>query len=278
MKLSNHPHAPSASQILNLSPRKIGRCNWVGLKTLVEKEVGRFMNVYMQTLIAPVVTLVLFFAVFTLSFKQHISDGLGVSGMQFLAPGLLMMTMIQNAFSNPSSSLIIAKVQGNIVDILMPPLAPWEVLSGLIVGALARCLLIGFLGYAAISLFVHLPISSILHVLVFGFLGNMMLATMGVLAGLWADKFDHMATVTNFIITPLTFLSGTFYALSALPDMWQKIALFNPFFYMIDGFRAGFIGHAETPVTQGVLILMALNILLMTGAWAMLKTGYKTKS
>lgn len=276
--MSNHPNNSSSDAILSLTPRKIGTCNWVGLKTLVEKEVGRFMNVYMQTLIAPVVTLVLFFAVFTLSFKQHISDGLGVSGMQFLAPGLLMMTMIQNAFSNPSSSLIIAKVQGNIVDILMPPLAPWEVLSGLIIGALARCLLIGILGYGAISFFVHLPISSVWHVFAFGFLGNMMLATIGVLAGLWADKFDHMATVTNFIITPLTFLSGTFYALSALPDMWQKVALFNPFFYMIDGFRAGFIGHAETPVVQGLLILAGLNVLLMLGAWAMLKTGYKTKS
>ncbi len=260
------------------APRKIGRCNAVGLWTLIEKEVGRFLNVYMQTLIAPVVTLVLFFAVFTLSFKQHMADGIGVSGMQFLAPGLLMMTMIQNAFSNPSSSLIIAKVQGNIVDILMPPLAAWEVLTGMMVGAMIRCMMIGILGFTAISIFVTIPIHSFFHILAFGLLGNMMLAAIGVIAGLWADKFDHMATVTNFIITPLTFLSGTFYALGSLPEVWQKIALFNPFFYMIDGFRAGFIGHGETSFVTGFLVLSTLNILLLLGAWWMLKTGYKTKS
>ncbi|MDD3021775.1 MAG: ABC transporter permease [Alphaproteobacteria bacterium] len=260
------------------APRKIGRCNAIGLWTLIEKEVGRFMNVYMQTLIAPVVTLVLFFAVFTLSFKQHMTGGIGVSGMQFLAPGLLMMTMIQNAFSNPSSSLIIAKVQGNIVDILMPPLAAWEVLTGMMVGAMTRCLVIGFLGFVAISIFVTIPVHSIVQIITFGLLGNMMLAAIGVIAGLWADKFDHMATVTNFIVTPLTFLSGTFYALGSLPEVWQKIALFNPFFYMIDGFRAGFIGHGETPLVTGFLVLLGLDILLLGVAWWMLKTGYKTKS
>ncbi len=260
------------------APRKIGRCNAIGLWTLIEKEVGRFMNVYMQTLIAPVVTLVLFFAVFTLSFKQHMADGIGASGMQFLAPGLLMMTMIQNAFSNPSSSLIIAKVQGNIVDILMPPLAAWEVLTGMMVGAMTRCLVIGFLGFGAISIFVTIPVHSIVQIITFGLLGNMMLAAIGVIAGLWADKFDHMATVTNFIVTPLTFLSGTFYALGSLPEVWQKIALFNPFFYMIDGFRAGFIGHGETPLVTGFLVLLGLDILLLGVAWWMLKTGYKTKS
>ncbi len=262
----------------NLTPRRIGACNWIGLKTLIEKEIGRFMNVYMQTLIAPIVTLMLFFAVFTLSFKQHIAEGMGMTAMEFLAPGLLMMTMIQNAFSNPSSSLIIAKIQGNIVDILMPPLAAWEVLTGLVVGALTRCLLIGILGYAAMNLIVPLPVASIWHILVFGLLGNLMLAALGIMAGLWAEKFDHMATVTNFIVTPLTFLSGTFYALSALPDEWQKIALFNPFFYMIDGFRAGFIGHAEVSETTGLAALVMLDVLLLIGAWAMLKTGYKTKS
>jgi len=274
-KLSN-TLSPTNPQ--NLTPRRIGACNWIGLKTLIEKEIGRFMNVYMQTLIAPIVTLMLFFAVFTLSFKQHIAEGMGMTAMEFLAPGLLMMTMIQNAFSNPSSSLIIAKIQGNIVDILMPPLAAWEVLTGLVVGALTRCLLIGILGYAAMNLIVPLPVASIWHILVFGLLGNLMLAALGIMAGLWAEKFDHMATVTNFIVTPLTFLSGTFYALSALPDEWQKIALFNPFFYMIDGFRAGFIGHAEVSETTGLAALVMLDVLLLIGAWAMLKTGYKTKS
>lgn len=275
LKLSN---IQSPANPNNLTPRHIGACNWVGLQTLIEKEVGRFLNVYMQTLIAPIVILLLFFAVFSLSFKQHLADELGVSGMVFLAPGLLMMTMIQNAFSNPSSSLIIAKIQGNIVDILMPPLAAWEVLIGLVVGALARCLLIGIMGFVAMGLIVDLPVSSVPLILAYGFLGNLMLAALGIMAGLWAEKFDHMATVTNFIVTPLTFLSGTFYALSALPEFWQKIALFNPFFYMIDGFRAGFIGHAETSIALGVTVLTVLDFLLLALAWAMLKTGYKTKS
>lgn len=261
-----------------LTPREMSGTNWIGLRTLVEKEIGRFMTVYMQTLVAPVMTLMLFFTVFNLSFKQHISDGVGVSGMLFLAPGLLMMTMIQNAFANPSSSLIIAKVQGNIVDILMPPLSAGEVLTGLVFGAMVRCLLIGLIGIAAMLMIVPLTFQSVGIIFLFGILGNMMLATLGVMAGLWAEKFDHMATVTNFIITPLTFLSGTFYSLHSLPELWQKLALFNPFFYMIDGFRAGFIGHAETSLVTGAAILVVINILLLGGAWWMLKTGYKTKS
>ncbi len=264
-------------KLISMTPRHIGAFNAIGLKTLVEKEVGRFMNVYMQTLIAPVVTLVLFFAVFNLSFKQHIAEDSGFSGMLFLGPGLLMMTMIQNAFANPSSSLIIAKVQGNIVDILMPPLSATEVLVGLMVGAIVRCAMIGVLGFVAMSAIVPLPVSSVGEILLFGVLGNMALAFLGIMAGLWAEKFDHMATVTNFIITPLTFLSGTFYSLEALPSLWQKLALFNPFFYMIDGFRAGFIGHAEASQITGAVILVVLNVILGGLAWLMLKSGYKTK-
>lgn len=263
---------------IDLNPRRIKGINRIGFLSLVEKEIGRFMNVYMQTLIAPVVTMVLFFAVFTLSFKQHIATGMGVSGMQFLAPGLLMMTMTQNAFANTSSSLIIAKVQGNIVDILMPPLSSLELLAGMLTGSLVRSVLIGSIGYATMSIFVSLPVSSVSVAILFSFLGNLMLAVMGVMAGIWADRFDHMATVTNFIITPLTFLSGTFYTLGSLPEFWQKIALFNPFFYMIDGFRAGFTGYAETGLTTGAIILAVLDALLLAAAWWMIESGYKTKS
>lgn len=258
----------------------MGACNVVGLVTLIEKEIGRFMNVYMQTIVAPIVTLVLFLAVFTLSLHQHVAEETGrmMEGALFLAPGLLMMTMIQNAFANPSSSLVIAKIQGNIVDLLMPPLAAWELMTGMLLAALVRCFLIGVLGAGVIAVFVPLSIASFPVMAGFGFLGCLMLAVTGMMAGLWAEKFDHMATVTNFIITPLTFLSGTFYSLQALPAFWQKLVLFNPVFYMIDGFRAGFTGHAETSLVTGALFLGGLDVILLLAAWVMLSRGYKIKS
>lgn len=267
--MSTHP------DFAKLAPRVMGRCNWIGVMTLIQKEVGRFLNVYMQTIVAPVITLMMFFTVFSLSFKQH--AGIEISGLMFLAPGLLMMTMVQNAFANPASSLIIAKVQGNIVDVLMPPLAAWEILLGLLVGALLRCLLIGILGYIMMRLIMPLHVIDFGLVIGFGVLGNIMLAALGIIAGLWAEKFDHMATITNFVVTPLTFLSGTFYALSALPEFWQGIAKLNPFFYMIDGFRAGFIGFSETDHVVGFILIAILDIVLIGTAWIMLRTGYKTK-
>lgn len=268
---------PAQQDLSHLNPRVIGRCNGVGIVTLIQKEVGRFLNVYMQTIIAPVMTLMMFLTVFGLSLKQHIGDDTGVSGLMFLAPGLLMMTMIQNAFANPASSLIIAKVQGNIVDVLMPPLAAWEILTGMMIGALLRCAMIGVLGAAIMWLFMPLHIQNIGLVLGFGLLGNILMASLGIIAGLWAEKFDHMATITNFVVTPLTFLSGTFYALSALPEFWQGLAQLNPFFYMIDGFRSGFIGLSETNHTVGFILVGVIDVLLIILAWVMLKTGYKTK-
>lgn len=265
------------AQFADLNPRVIGRCNWVGIVTLIQKEVGRFLNVYMQTIIAPVITLLMFFAVFGVSLRQHAGEETGVSALAFLAPGLLMMTMIQNAFANPASSLIIAKVQGNIVDVLMPPLAAWEIMTGMMIGALLRCLFIGVLGYGLICLVMPMPIHSLWLVISFGILGNVLMAALGIVAGLWAEKFDHMATITNFVVTPLTFLSGTFYALSALPPFWQSLAQLNPFFYMIDGFRSGFIGFAETNHNVGLMLIGGIDILLIILAWVMLRTGYKTK-
>lgn len=259
-------------------PRVIGFCNWIGLVSLVKKEVGRFLNVYMQTIIAPIITMVLFFAVFALSLHQHTDDVAHDAALRFLAPGLLMMTMIQNGFANSSSSLMIAKLQGNIVDILMPPLAPWELLAGMLIGALFRCFLIGVLGVIVLSLFVTLPFHSVATIFWFGLLGNMILTLLGIMTGIWAENFDKMTTISNFIVTPLTFLSGTFYSIASLPPVWQKAALFNPFFYMIDGFRAGFTGVAETNLLTGSMVLCALCVLLILATWTMWRTGYKTKS
>ncbi len=261
-----------------VSPRIMKGINLIGLKTFIHKETSRFLNVYMQTLIAPLVTLFLFFTVFALSLGAGDRQILGVPYIQFLAPGLLMMTMIQNAFSNSSSSITIAKVQGNIVDVLMPPLSSAEILTGYAIGALIRGLLIGVIGISALLLVLHVHIDNIALVIVYAILGNLMLGLIGILGGLWSEKFDHLAAVTNFIITPMTFLSGTFYAYDALPEVWQKIALWNPFFYMIDGFRAGFIGVAEASIPTGLALLTGMNILLVGLAWRMLSTGYKIKS
>ena len=262
----------------SLSPRKIIGMNVVGLQTLIKKEIGRFMNVYTQTIVAPVVTTLLFYAVFALAFggiARTIGD---IPYLAFLAPGLVMMTMVQNAFANTSSSMVIAKVQGNIVDILMPPLSPTELYLGFVIGGIARGICVGLVVITVVSIFVGLQIHSIPHILAFAVLGNMMLASIGLAAGIWSQKFDHIAAVTNFLVTPLTFLSGTFYSIHQLPEIWHNLALYNPFFYMIDGFRYGFIGHADGNVMIGLVTLVAANILLSILTLWMLRTGYKIKT
>lgn len=261
-----------------LSSRYIGKVNWIGVTTLIRREVGRFVKVYSQTIVAPVVTTLLFYAVFALAF-----GGLGkivndVPFLQFLAPGLVMMTMAQNSFANTSSSLIIAKIQGNIIDVLMPPLSNIEIFIGFLIGGIARGLCVGFVGIFIIGLFVDLPITSIITILSFALLGTTMMATMGVLAGIWAEKFDHIAAFTNFFVTPLTFLSGTFYSIEVLPNAWKSLAMFNPFYYMIDGFRSGFLGHANDTFLYGVMFLFVTNIALITITYRMIKSGYKIKS
>jgi ABC-2 type transport system permease protein len=261
-----------------VSPRILKGINVVGLKTFIFKETSRFLNVYTQTLIAPLVTLFLFLVIFVLSLGGGGREILGVPYINFLAPGLLMMTMIQNAFSNTSSSIMISKIQGNIVDVLMPPLSSGEILAGYLIGSLLRGLIIGLLGIAAFFLILHIQIHSLWMVIVYAVLGNLMLGTLGVIGGLWSEKFDHLAAVTNFIITPMTFLSGTFYSFDALPELWRKIALFNPFFYMIDGFRAGFTGVVEADIHIGIILLTCLNAVLVAVTWQMLNSGYKIKS
>ena len=260
------------------NPRKIRGINRVGLKTLIGKEVGRFINVYTQTIVAPVITTLLFYAVFALAFGGITRTMGDLPYLAFLATGLIMMTMVQNEFANTSSSMVIAKVAGNIVDIIMPPLSPFELYVGFVVGGVLRGLMVGGVVSIVVAIFVGLSIHSIFHVMAFAVLGNMMLASIGLAAGIWSQKFDHIAAVTNFIVTPLTFLSGTFYSLSQLPDFWQKLASFNPFFYMIDGFRYGFVGQADGNVTVGLVVLLVVNLLISMLTLSMLKSGYKMKS
>lgn len=259
-------------------PRKISRLNYIGLLTLIKREVGRFLNVYTQTIIAPVVTTLLFYTVFALAFGGLTRTIGGLSYMEFLAPGLIMMTMVQNSFANTSSSIVISKVQGNIVDVLMPPLSSVELYAGFVTGSVVRGLTVGLVTTAVMAVFVPLHIHSLPLVLLYGFLGTFMLGSIGLAAGIWSEKFDHIAAVTNFIVTPLTFLSGTFYSIEQLPGVWHVIATYNPFFYMIDGFRSGFIGHADGNILIGIALLCVINFLLAALILLMLRTGYKIKA
>lgn len=261
-----------------LEPVKIRGINTVGLSTLINREVGRFLKVYAQTIIAPVISTLLFYAVFALAFggiDRKIGD---VPFLVFLAPGLVVMAMVQNAFANTSSSIIISKIQGNIVDVIMPPLSEFEVMFGYLIGALVRGFAVGLAAVLAISLFGEIRIHSVTMILAFSFLGNLFMASLGLAGGIWSEKFDHIATVTNFVITPLTFLSGTFYSVEMLPALWRNIAHYDPFFYLIDGFRYGFIGHADSNIAIGLAFLTVANLIMMALVYTMLRTGYKIKS
>lgn len=252
--------------------------NWIGLYTLIRKEVSRFLSVYSQTIVAPVITTLLFYAVFSIAFGQARGNMMGYEFMLFLTPGLIMMSMAQNAFANTSSSLVIGKVQGNIVDILMAPLSSLELLIGYTIGGVIRGLMLGVASTVAIAVFIDITITYLWAVIVYGILGSVMLALMGVIGGIWSEKFDHMAAVTNFLVTPLTFLSGTFYTMDRLPGVLSTIGQYNPFFFMIDGFRYGYLGQADGDLSLSFWGLIIVNIALTAVAYTMLKKGYKIKN
>ena len=263
----------------NLTPLRIHAVNYIGLYTLIYREVGRFLAVYTRTIVAPVITTLLYYTIFALAFGgvQHQAVN-GISFLRFLAPGLIMMSMVQNAFANTSSSIMISKIQGNIVDVLMPPLSSLELFVGFVTGGVVRGLVVGCVTGSVMSLFVPIHIEHVFHVIVFAVLGCYLLSALGIAAGIWSEKFDHIAAVTNFVVMPMTFLSGTFYSMSKLPELWQGIARLNPFFYMIDGFRSGFIGMGDSAFLHGVVILGAVDVFLTLLALWMLRTGYKIKS
>jgi ABC-2 type transport system permease protein len=254
--------------------------NWLGIQTLYVKEVRRFFKVQMQTVWAPAITTLMFLGIFTLALGSAKGEVLGVPYAAFLAPGLIIMGMVQNAFQNSLSSIIIAKVQGTIVDVLMPPLSHGELLFCYAAGAVTRGWAVGIAIWLAMLLWpgVDVSVAHPLQVFYFGTAGTLMLGLLGVLTGIWADKFDHGAAVTNFLVQPLTLLSGTFYAVDRLPPAMQSILHANPFFYMIDGFRAGFIGTAEAPVAVGAAIVGILCLLLWFACYALLKSGWKLRA
>jgi ABC-2 type transport system permease protein len=259
--------------------RRFGQVNWLGAWTLYRREVQRFLAVWTQTVGAPVATSVLFMVVFTLAFAARRGEGdMGVPFEQFLAPGVLMMTVIQNAFANTSSSLIIAKVQGNIVDTLMPPLSAGELLAGYVLGGATRGLICAAVIGAIIFPAVGLGIASWAWAAAFALSASVMLSLIGLLAAMHAEKFDQLAVITNFVITPLSFLSGTFYSVSVLPEPFWTLSHVNPFFFLIDGFRFGALGMSDTSPWAGIAVVTALNLGLGWATWELLRRGYRLKS
>tara|TARA_Y100000591_G_scaffold329227_1_gene357368 strand:- start:5074 stop:5886 length:813 start_codon:yes stop_codon:yes gene_type:complete len=261
-----------------IGSRRFGRINWIGAWTLYQKEVLRFLIVWIQTLFSPLVSSLLFLLVLSLAIGAEREEVLGVSFINFLAPGLIAMQVIQQAFSHSSSTFMISKIQGNIVDILYAPLSPSEVTISVILAAVTRSLFIAIISILTFYLLIDLRITSYTFLLLFTFLSSFILGAIGVIAGLWAEKFDHMATVTNFVIIPLSFLSGTFYSINKLPETLQTISKLNPFFYMIDGFRYSFIGVADGSIHVGVIYLIILSMVLWFITYLLYKNGYKIKS
>jgi ABC-2 type transport system permease protein len=251
--------------------------NWLGLQTLIQREVQRFLKVGAQTVFAPLIQTLLFMLVFSLvrggnwpGTERAYADG--------LAAGLVMMSILSNAFQNSSSSIVIAKVQGNAVDFLMPPLSALELTIAFIVGAAARGLLVGLASLIAVAWLANVMPAHPLVALYYAIVASMIFGAIGLLGGIWADKFDHLAAVTNFVIVPLTFLSGTFYSTAILPEPIRTLSHYNPVFSLIDGFRYGFIGHADAPLLMGAAISGALALALCWASWAMLKSGYRLRS
>ena len=260
--------------------RHIRTVNWIGLQTLYMKEVRRFFKVQMQTVWAPAITTLLYLIIFTVALGSVKPKVLGVPFADFIAPGLIIMGMMQNAFANSSFSLLVGKMQGTIVDYLMPPLSNAEVLAALTFAAVTRAFLVGGTIWLAMLLWpgVHVTPVHIWAILWFGLMGSMMLALIGVMTSIWAEKFDHAAVVSNFVVAPAALLSGTFYSVDKLAPTFQAISHANPFFYAISGFRYGFIGAADSPVIFGAIVLLALNIVLGTICYLLLRSGWKLRS
>ncbi|SHJ31408.1 ABC-2 type transport system permease protein [Shimia gijangensis] len=263
---------------LEMGVRRFGRVNWLGLYTLASREITRFVVVWTQTLLAPLVTAGLFLMIFTIAVGSRRGEVMGVPFIEFLAPGILMMTVIQNSFANVSSSLVISKVQGNIVDTLMPPLAPLEMVLGYLAGGVVRGLFVAVAICLGLWVFLGIGVAHPLWALIFVLLGGAFLGAVGIIAGIFANKFDQMAAITNFIVTPLAFLSGTFYSVTALPPVLQVITRFNPIFYLIDGARYGVIGVSDGSPVLGLAVVGGATLGLCWVAWAMMKRGYRLKS
>ena len=254
--------------------------NWGGLKTLYIKEVRRFFKVHMQTVWAPAITTLLYLVIFTVALGRSGKTVMGVPFADFIAPGLIMMGMLQNSFANASFSLMVGKMQGTIVDYLMPPLSTGELIAALVSAAVTRAFLVGGAVWLVMLLYpgVHVGLAHPLVALWFGLMGSLMLAFLGVITSIWADKFDQAAMVTNFVVTPLSLLSGTFYSVTQLAPAFRAVSHANPFFYVISGFRHGFLGTSDSPVMIGAVLLAAINVALFVICYTLLRSGWKIKN
>ncbi|MES2407780.1 MAG: ABC transporter permease [Pseudomonadota bacterium] len=249
----------------------------VGFYTLLYKELLRFWKVSFQTVLAPVITALLYLLIFSHVLEAHVQVYPGVRYTAFLVPGLVMMSMLQNAFANSSSSLIQSKITGNIVFMLLPPLSYLEFFAAYLLASVMRGLVVGLGVFVVTLVFTRLSIQHPLWLIVFAFLGTGILGALGIIAGIWAEKFDQLAAFQNFLIMPLTFLSGVFYSIHSLPSFWQEVSRFNPIFYMIDGFRYGFFGVADVTPQLSLLVVGVCFVALSALTLILLKSGYKLR-
>ncbi len=257
--------------------RRFGAINWLGLWTLIRRENMRYLNIWQQTVFAPLITGGLFLLVFSIAIGPSRADVMGRPFLEFLAPGLVMMTVIQNAFANTSSSLLSSKVTGNIVDTLMPPLSPFEITLGYISGGVGRAVMLGVAMYLAMGLVLGIWIANPVWCFVFIMLGGVFMGSLGMMGGLYASKFDQMAAITNFVVTPLAFLSGTFYSITALPGVLETITRLNPMFYIIDGGRHGALGVSDASPWLAVAVVGGAAALTSTLCWIWVRSGYRIK-
>ncbi|MCE5359928.1 MAG: ABC transporter permease [Acidithiobacillus sp.] len=260
-----------------LGHRALSALAWTPTWTLYRKEVLRFARVWLQTVAAPLVTTLLYLLVFGHALGAHVHMQHGVSYIAFIVPGLMMMSVLQNAFANSSSSLIQAKVTGNIIFLLLSPLRPTEIFVAMTAASITRGIVVGLAILVLASLFLHLPLQHPLWILVFTILGAGGMGALGIVAGLWAEKFDQIAGFQNFLIMPLTFLAGVFYSVQSLPGIWRQLSMINPFFYTVDGFRYGFFGDTDVSIWICLAVACAFFLLSSAAAWRLLERGYKLR-
>jgi ABC-2 type transport system permease protein len=275
--MSDQPHNPIFSAP---GVPVIPFVNWRGMFALYVKEVRRFFKVQLQTIWAPAITTLIYLIIFTVAMGSAGRMVLGHPFATFIAPGLIMMGMMQNAFANSSFSLMVAKMQGTIVDYLMPPLATGEILAAIVLSSMTRAFCVGFALWVVMMLWpgVEVVPAHLWAVLWFGLMGATLLSLIGLITSIWADKFDHAAAVTNFVIVPLSLLSGTFYSVENLHAGFRAVSHANPFFYVISGFRYGFLGSADSPIMVGAILLLVVNVVLCWISYAVLASGWKIKS
>ena len=259
-------------------PRRYPGVNWVGVITLYQREVRRFWKVGAQTVAAPVVTTLLYMLVFVVALQGARPPLHGTPFAEFVAPGLIMMAILNNAFANSSSSLIQAKIMGTATDFLTPPLSPLELTLGFTLGSATRGALVGLVTAVCVLPFARLGVANILAIVWFAVAASFIMGMLGVLAGLWSEKFDHLSAVQNFVVMPMTFLSGAFYLVENLPEPFATVSHYNPFFYLIDGFRYGFIGHAESNLAVGVVGSAVLMVAMAAACWLVFRSGWRLKS